>query len=196
MDAPRGFHSRSCKYVFQHGQDLNFLAAVASIKAPSSFYLTYHDWSKCLFGVDCSGRLFFQRFYKHACFQLAAARLAYDEWRQEYKDGAPFDAKRYPAFKQNYEAITIANVSAKKRARETGEEPRLMSMNEYGDCTAEEYQAAQASKSSGVLDKAVEAVESQSAASTALGDAAAALAEEEEVSFSESILLCFTIHTN
>lgn len=114
----------------------------------------------------------------------AAARLAYDEWRTEYKKG-DFDAKRYAAFQANYNAITVANVTAKKKARETGEEPRLMSMNEYGDCTAEEYQAAQAKQQpegSGVLDKAMEAVESQSAASTALGDAAAALAEEEEVS--------------
>lgn len=111
----------------------------------------------------------------------AAARLAYDDWRKEYNKGA-FDAKRYEAFRANYNAITIANVSAKKKARDTGDEPRLMSMNEYGDCTAEEYQAAQEKQKEGVLDKAVEAVESQSAASTALGDAAAALAEEEEVS--------------
>ena len=114
----------------------------------------------------------------------AAARLAYDEWRAEYNKGT-FDASRYEAFKTNYYAITIANVTAKKKARETGEEPRLMSMNEYGDCTAEEYQDAQKtgkSSAGGVLGKAVEAVESQSAASNALGDAAAALAEEEEVS--------------
>jgi len=113
----------------------------------------------------------------------AAARLAYEQWREEYNKG-DFDDKRYEAFKANYNAIAIANVTAKKKARETGDEPRLMSMNEFGDCTAEEYQAAQNSEKpdgGGVLGKAMEAVESQSAASTALGDAAAALAEEEEV---------------
>lgn len=122
----------------------------------------------------------------------AAARLAYDEWRDQYNKGG-FDAKRYEAFQANYNAITVANVSAKKKARETGEEPRLMSMNEFGDCTAEEYKAAQSksekpSSTGGVLDKAAAAVESQSAASTALGDAAAALAEEEEVSVTTILL--------
>jgi hypothetical protein len=115
----------------------------------------------------------------------AAARFAYDEWRDQYNKG-DFDAKRYESFQANYNAITVANVSAKKKARETGDEPRLMSMNEFGDYTAEEYQAAQSksekpSSTGGVLDKAAAAVESQSAASSALGDAAAALAEEEEV---------------
>jgi hypothetical protein len=116
----------------------------------------------------------------------AASRLAYDEWREQYQKGA-FDDTRYQSFKTNYEAITVANVSAKKVAREKGEEPRLMSLNEYGDYSEEEYSSTQNSGKSAtttgdVLGKAVEAVESQSAASTALGDAAAALAEEEEVS--------------
>lgn len=117
----------------------------------------------------------------------AAARLAYDEWRVQFDKGA-FDQKRYEAFKANYEAIAVANVSAKKAARESGGEPKLLSLNQYGDFTAAEYEAAQTSGKSppsttgDILGKAVEAAESQSAASTALGDAAAALAEEEEVS--------------
>jgi hypothetical protein len=116
----------------------------------------------------------------------AACRLAYDEWRGQYQKGE-FDDTRYQSFKTNYEAITIANVSAKKVAREKGEEPRLLSLNEYGDYSEEEYTLVQnsgksATTTGNVLGKVVEAVESQSAASTALGDAAAALAEEEEVS--------------
>lgn len=116
----------------------------------------------------------------------AAARLAYDQWREQYQKG-DFDESRFVKFKANYEAITVANVRAKKVAREKGEEPTLLSLNEYGDFTEAEYKAAQKSGKSAtttgdVLGKAVEAVESQSAASTALGDAATALAEEEEVS--------------
>lgn len=116
----------------------------------------------------------------------AAARLAYDQWREQYQKG-DFDDTRFAKFKANYEAITVSNVRAKKVAREMGEEPTLLSLNEYGDYSAEEYATLQKSGKSAtttgdVLSKAVEAVESQSAASTALGDAATALAEEEEVS--------------
>ena len=116
----------------------------------------------------------------------AAARVAYDQWRKQYQKG-DFDDLRFVKFKANYEAVTVANVRAKKIAREKLEEPTLLSLNEYGDFTEEEYKAALKSGKSptttgAVLSKAVEAVESQSAASTALGDAATALAEEEEVS--------------
>lgn len=126
----------------------------------------------------------------------AAARLAYDEWRQTYNKGA-FDSDRYAVFKANYDQMTVANVQAKKGARESGgDAPRLLSLNEYGDFTAEEYAALQsgaavapapapepaASSSGDVLGKAVEAVEAQAAASSALSDAADAIAEEEEVS--------------
>ena len=115
----------------------------------------------------------------------AAARLAYDEWRKQYDKG-DFDESRYPHFKANYEAITIANVSAKKKARDTGTKtPKLMTLNEFGDCTEEEYKAAMsggATSTGNVLNKAVEAAKSQSEASSALADAADALAEEEKVS--------------
>lgn len=112
----------------------------------------------------------------------AAARLAYDEWRAKFGKGA-FDDKRYATFKANYEMITVANVSAKKEARDKGEPVgALMTLNEYGDCTEEEYKAAmQSTSTSDLLEKAVEAAESQSEASSALQDAADALAEEEEV---------------
>jgi hypothetical protein len=120
----------------------------------------------------------------------AAARLAYDEWRDKFNKG-PFDPERYEVFRANYETITVANVVAKKKARDAGdaEVPAMMSLNEFGDCTEEEYAAAQkqqsvtATSTGSVLGKALEAAVSQSEASSALEDAANALAEEEEVSF-------------
>lgn len=115
----------------------------------------------------------------------AAARLAYDEWCATY--GKKFDAARYQVFKENYEAITVMNVSAKKAARDSGDAnpPPLLALNEYADYTAEEYEAATSGKAApstgDVLGQVADAVESQSAASNALQEAADALAEEEEV---------------
>lgn len=115
----------------------------------------------------------------------AAAKLAYDEWCQQY--GKTPDSKRYEIFKSNYETITVANVVAKKQARDTdASPPALLTLNEYGDCTAEEYQAAmnapKQTSTGDVLGKALEAAQSQEQASSALEDAANALAQEEEVS--------------
>ena len=123
----------------------------------------------------------------------AAARLAYDQWRNKYNKG-DFDEERYQVFKNNYEAITVANVVAKKKAREEElESPALMTLNEFGDCTEEEYKAAMGGEAStaaaaptttgDVLGKAMDAAQSQSEASSALKDAADALAEDEEVGF-------------
>ena len=134
----------------------------------------------------------------------AAARLAYDEWTKAYNK--PYDAARYETFKANYEALTVANVKAAKAAREAGsaEPPKKLDLNEYADMTAEEYMAMQnggAASSTGgttalksesssseeenstgdVLGKAVEAAGLQNDASSALAEAADALAEEEEV---------------
>ena len=123
----------------------------------------------------------------------SAARLAYDQWRAQYNKGN-FDASRYQNFKNNYEAITVANVVAKKRARDEGTVSiSLMTLNEFGDLSEVEYKiATQASSSSSlptstgdVLSKALEAAELQVQASTALGEAADALAEEEQVRNSE-----------
>ena len=118
----------------------------------------------------------------------SAARKAYDEWRSQYNKGN-FDDARYQSFKANYEAITVANVVAKKAARDSSAEaPRLLTLNEFGDCTAEEYEAMQggsteaAAASGNVLGKAFEAAQSQAGAASALMEAADALAEEEEVS--------------
>lgn len=118
----------------------------------------------------------------------AAARLAYDQWRDEFLKG-DFDPVRYEAFKANYEAIAVLNVSSKKKARDEGDDsPSLLNLNEYADCTAEEYESLmkgeepEAPPTTGdVLGQAVEAAQSQMAASTALQEAADALAEEEEV---------------
>jgi len=122
----------------------------------------------------------------------AAARLAYDQWRQKYNKG-DFDETRYQVFKSNYEAITVANVVAKKKAREEeAESPALMTLNEFGDWTEEEYKASMGDESTtaatptttgDVLGKAMDAAQSQSEASNALKDAADALAEDEEVGF-------------
>jgi hypothetical protein len=121
----------------------------------------------------------------------AAARLAYDGWRDDYLRGG-FDPVRYEVFKENYEAIAVINVSAKKKARDEGTaSPSLLNLNQYADYTAEEYEAemkgkepkkAKESSTTGdVLGQAMEAAESQMAASAALQDAADGLAEEEEV---------------
>jgi hypothetical protein len=118
----------------------------------------------------------------------AAARLAYDGWRDEYLKGE-FDPVRYEAFKENYEAIAVINVSTKKKARDEGTDtPSLLNLNEYADYTAEEYEATMKGKepeapstTGDVLGQAMEAAQSQMAASAALQEAADALAEEEEV---------------
>jgi hypothetical protein len=119
----------------------------------------------------------------------AAARLEYDQWRATFDKG-DFNDDRYTTFKANYEAITVSNVAAKKKAREEGgDAPAMLALNEYGDYTADEYEKAMGGgssdpKSTGdVLGKAMEAAESAAAASSALQDAADALAEEEEVGF-------------
>lgn len=61
-------------------------------------------------------------------------RNAYDGWRKQYEKG-DFDEVRYEAFKENFEAITAAN--------EANTDGPTLSLNEFGDFTAEEYQALQ-----------------------------------------------------
>lgn len=128
----------------------------------------------------------------------AAARLAYEDWCKTY--GKKFDAARYEVFKENYEAITVMNVSAKKAARESGDDsPSLLALNEFADCTAEEYEAAMngqpapAASTGDILGQVADAVESQSAASNALQEAADALAEEEEVCGSAHLMMMMII---
>ena len=128
----------------------------------------------------------------------AAARLAYTEWTRAYNK--PYDADRYETFRANYEAITVANVRAARVARDDGSEeaPKKLDLNEFADMTAEEYMAMQktggstmslgteaaettATETGDVLGKAVEVAAMQEDASSALAEAADALAEEEEV---------------
>ena len=124
----------------------------------------------------------------------AAAELAYKGWIEKYD--RPYDAARYEVFLSNYKAITVMNVSAKKKARDDpdGGKASLLSLNEYADCTAEEYQAAmkgetvpkeeapaEPTSSGNILGDAVEAVQAQASASSALQEAADALEAEEEV---------------
>ena len=137
----------------------------------------------------------------------AAARLAYTEWTRAYNK--PYDADRYETFRANYEAITVANVRAARAARDDGsdEAPKKLDLNEFADMTAEEYMAMQKTGGStmslgaettateakeeeaeadptstgDVLGKAVEVAAMQEDASSALAEAADALAEEEEV---------------
>lgn len=62
----------------------------------------------------------------------AAARLAYDEWRATHNKGA-FDAGKYAKFKAKYEEITSANMSAKKKARDTKTTPKLQAIPASAD---------------------------------------------------------------
>jgi hypothetical protein len=130
----------------------------------------------------------------------AAAKLAYDEWRNLYGKG-DFDAKKFQAFKTNYEALTIVNVKAAKKAREEGtQDVQKLELNEFADMTVEEYQnmqsgsvaasvsgstattaAAAATTTTSPLQAAMDALNAQNAAADAISEAAAALAQEEEV---------------
>jgi hypothetical protein len=107
-------------------------------------------------------------------------------WRRRYNKGRLRFRSDSPVFKANYEAITIANVSAKKASRDSGSDaPRMLTLNEFGDYTAEEYEAMQAgaadsAPSVDVLGKAFQAAQSQAGAATGSMEAADALAEEEE----------------
>jgi len=118
----------------------------------------------------------------------AAAKLAYGNWCNKYGKEAS-DAK-FATFKANYEALTVANVSAAKKARDDGtDRPRDLELNEFGDMTEEEYMKMKSGGSTaeeeaaprkGALETAMEASVAQSDASNALAEAADALAEEEQ----------------
>ena len=125
----------------------------------------------------------------------AAARLAYQTWCADYGKEANDD--KFAKFKSNYEAITVANVSAAKKAMDEGvDRPKDLTLNEYGDMTEEDFiqmqgggadDAAPAAaeeeatpQAASPLETVMEASAAQSDASTALAEAADALAEEEE----------------
>jgi len=62
----------------------------------------------------------------------SAAKLAYDQWREQYDKG-DFDDERYDVFKANYETLTISNVVAAKQARESGEVCKRLDLDESAD---------------------------------------------------------------
>jgi len=62
----------------------------------------------------------------------AAARIAYDEWRAANNKGS-FDATKFATFQTNYELVTVANVSAKDKARKAGVAPTLQSLGADAD---------------------------------------------------------------
>jgi hypothetical protein len=62
----------------------------------------------------------------------SAALLAYDEWRHQFNKGT-FDESKFEKFMANYEAITVKNVVAKKKAREQGASPQLSILSENAD---------------------------------------------------------------
>ena len=129
------------------------------------------------------------------------AEVAYEGWLTKYDK--PYDDVRYKQFLSNYKAIAVMNTTAKKNARENpdGGKASLLSLNEYADYTAEEYEIMQnggsisesstddsssdteeeSADSGNILGDAVKAVESQASASSALQDASNALEAEEEV---------------
>jgi hypothetical protein len=70
-----------------------------------------------------------------------AIRFAYDEWRLIYGKG-DFNSARFDNFKTNYKTLTMANIQAREKATQQGQPvPQWMSLNEYGDCSVEEYEA-------------------------------------------------------
>ena len=67
---------------------------------------------------------------------------AYENWRREYNMG-DFQPDRFENFKINYRTLMAANAASLRRARQEGnpEKASLMSLNEYGDCSIEEYKS-------------------------------------------------------
>ncbi len=66
----------------------------------------------------------------------------YSKWRQKYGKGE-FDSVRYQNFKANFMAVTVRNNMERTRARQNGEAaPSPIALNEYGDCSADEYRMA------------------------------------------------------
>jgi len=123
----------------------------------------------------------------------AAAKLAYNQWREQYQKG-DFDDDRYDAFKANYEVLTVANVIAAKEARESGESRERLEFNEFADFTTEEYmvlsegttEALEETKEApeeaplSVMGNIMESSNAQNEAANAIEEATAAMAEDEQ----------------
>ena len=66
----------------------------------------------------------------------------YAKWRLKYSKGE-FDGIRYKNFKANFMAVTVRNNMERTRALQNGEAvPSPIALNEYGDCSADEYRMA------------------------------------------------------
>lgn len=73
-------------------------------------------------------------------------REDYARWRQTYIKG-DFDPVRYENFKANYLAVSARNAMDAQRARQNGERaPTPIKLNEYGDCSGDEYRRIMANK--------------------------------------------------
>ena len=73
-------------------------------------------------------------------------RKAYDDWRAEFGKGE-FDPVRYENFKVNYIKVMDANAAAFAAASTKGTaDPEPQKLNEYGDCSEEEYTALSSQK--------------------------------------------------
>ena len=74
-----------------------------------------------------------------------AVPKAYEDFRQVHGKGdLPFDSLRYQHFESNYVALMRANAEALKRARAQGlPDPEPMALNEFGDCSFEEFKTLQ-----------------------------------------------------
>ncbi len=119
----------------------------------------------------------------------SAARLAYDEWRAKFNQGE-FVETKYQVFKENYEIVAVANVAAKKAARDSGSEAAIIELGEDADSAAVVIETA---ASVDPLKTAMDAMAAQEVASDAIGEAAAAIAEEEKVNLSMIIGTCSQI---
>ena len=117
----------------------------------------------------------------------AAAKLAYDQWRAEYNKGEGSDDK-FERFCDNYKVLTVANISAAKKAKDAGEDaPKKMDLNAFADMSFEEYEAMNSGVAmeeepkANLLETVMAGSKAQEAASASLVEAAAALAKEEQV---------------
>uniref|UniRef100_A0A7S4EG59 Cathepsin propeptide inhibitor domain-containing protein n=1 Tax=Pseudo-nitzschia australis TaxID=44445 RepID=A0A7S4EG59_9STRA len=66
----------------------------------------------------------------------------YARWRLKFNKGE-FNPVRYENFKTNFMAVTVRNNMERTRALQNGEPaPSPIALNEYGDCSADEYRMA------------------------------------------------------
>lgn len=112
----------------------------------------------------------------------AAAKLAYEDWRKKYNKGS-FDENKYPVFLANYEAVSIANVIALKKARDSGSVDTVKSieLNESADSALIQPGGISTEPKASLLKKALASSAAQSEAAVAIEEAAAALAEDEQL---------------